>query len=309
MLRLTNKIPGLRNIGFLKKYSDYLYKSGFKIDALLWITFSLLISLISALVLFIIIPSQGFIAFLVFIVIADLTIGYPYFMAMNRISKIEENLPDALRQMADTLKAGGTYEYALREVASSEYGPLKDEMNNVLRKLEEGENFENSLNSLSERVDSRLVKRTVTIIIDSLRAGAGLATILEQIAEDVRSVHQINRERISRTLLQVIFTAFAGSVVAPAIFGFVSTIINLLLSSARLAELDPTKIQSAAVAGDIIMISITIYIFIEVLASSAMISLMRSGKLTKSIIYFPFLLFTAYVCFILAQILSQTLVG
>ena len=48
------------------------------------------------------------------------------------INAIEEALPDALKQLSDTLKAGGTYEYALREIATSEYDYLSKEMKNVI---------------------------------------------------------------------------------------------------------------------------------------------------------------------------------
>ncbi len=307
-LRLIDKIPGLRKVGILRKYSDYLVQSGFKVDALLWIILCVLISLIVGLIILLLFPGLLFIGLIVFLVIMDLSIGYPYLMAMKRIDQIEEDLPDALRQMSDTLRAGGTYEYALREIAASEYGPLKVEINNVLRKLEEGENLETALSTLSQNVDSRLVQRTVTIIIDSVRAGAGLADILENIAEDVRAMHRIDRERKSRTLMQVLFITAAGAIVAPMIFGFVVTIVNVLLTAASGAVSEALR-EKAAGASDLILLGVQLYIFIETLGSSMMIALMREGKISKSIIYFPILLFIAYIVYILAQFVSAWLVG
>ena len=43
-----------------------------------------------------------------------LMLGYPYLKSESVITSIEKNLSDALKQMADTLKAGDTYESALR---------------------------------------------------------------------------------------------------------------------------------------------------------------------------------------------------
>ena len=310
-LRLSEKIPLLNKSGLLRKYSQYLYHIEFPVDAVFWIVLSVVIASLVGVGLVLLLPGFWQVGIIMFLVVADLMIGYPYLRASQRIDEIEEALPDALKQIADTLRAGGTYEYALREIATAEYGPLRKEMNNVLRKLEEGENFENALKTLSQNVDSRLVQRTVTIIIDSVKSGAGLADILDEISEDVKATHQIASERKTRTMLQVIFMFTAGSLVAPAIFGFVSTISNTLITSAAAAKgaAATAEIIKARNASDTILLGIQGYMLIEVLAASVIISLMREGKIAKSVIYFPVLLLIAYVTYITASVLSAAIVG
>lgn len=292
---------------FLKKYQSYLHNAGLKVNAAIWIIFAAMVSFAFGLATFVLFSAYPVLSILVFIVFLDLIVAYPYLREISRVDAIEENLPDALRQISDTLKSGGTYEYALREIASAEYGALRKEMDNVLRKLEEGENFESALSTLSENVDSRLIKRTVTIIVDSVKAGAGLADILEQIADDVRTMHRIGRERKSRTLLQTIFLFAAGAGVAPMIFGFTTTIIDVLLSSAS-ASSSAAGIAAARNAINIIFLGVQIYIFAEIAAASAMISLMREGRITKSLLYFPILIFIAYLIYIISGILSRILI-
>jgi len=307
-LRLARKIPVLNKFKVFRSYADNLEKSGFPVDATLWVLISLLVAVVSGTLFILMMPAIWHLGLIGFIVVLDLLLGYPYLMAMNRIAAIEEDLPDALKQMADTLKAGGTYEYALREVAMSEYGPLKIEMNAVLRKLEEGENFETSLNTLIENIDSVLVRRSITIIIDSVHSGAGLADILDQISDDVRAMHRIGRERKSRTMMQVMFMVAAGAIVAPMIFGFVATILHVLITASAGAVAEEAR-NAAIKASETIANLIQIYIFIEVVASSIMIALMRDGRVNKSIIYFPFLLLLAYVVYILSQVASGMLVS
>jgi archaellum biogenesis protein FlaJ (TadC family) len=293
------------------KYSEYLHQVEFPVDALLWILLSLAVSFLVGAGLIVILPDFWQLGIILFLVVSDLMIGYPYLKASQRIDQIEEALPDALKQIADTLRAGGTYEFAMREIASSEYGYLKKEMNNVLRKLEEGENFENALKTLSQNVDSRLVQRTVTIIIDSVKSGAGLADILDEISEDVKATYQISSERKTRTMLQVIFMFTAGSMVAPAIFGFVSTISSTLINSAAAAKgaAATADIVKARNASNTIQLGIQGYMLIEVLAASIVISLMREGKIAKSIIYFPILLLIAYVVYTIAAFVSAAIVS
>ncbi len=308
------QVPVLRNSKILKKYATYLHTAEFGIDASLWLLLSAVSAVFAGIIIWFVskeivgIEQNIPLGALFFVVTIDLMIGYPYLKAQERIDQIEEALPDALRQIADTLKAGGTYEYALREVANAEYGPLKKEMNEILRKLEEGQNFENSIKSLYYNVDSRLVKRTATIIIDSVSAGAGLTSILEEIAEDVRATHRINKERKSKTVMQTIFMFTAGGIIAPVIFGFTSTIAGILTSVP--SSLVPEATRDASLHSiEIIQNSIQFYLFIEVFFTSLMISLIREGKLTKSIIYFPLLLFMAYLSYLIAIIASSAIVG
>ncbi len=298
----------------LQKYGKYLRLNIARIDPRIWIIASVLVaaaiaSIVYLLILFKILNISMIFPFVVGFVVLDLMIGYPYIKEMNRIDEIEATLPEALKQMADTLKAGGTYEYALREISTADYGPLTKEIDNVLRKLEEGENFENSLKTLSENIDSRLVQRSVTIIIDSIKAGAGLADALEEIAEDIRELHHIDIERRTRTMMGFLFIFFAGSIVAPAIFGLVSTIISFLIGTVATSGIaTTTEITKAVGVKDALLMLMQIYIFIEVIATSAILALMRGGKINKSLIYAPILLFLAYVSMTIASVVSQIII-
>ncbi|MFH1234814.1 MAG: type II secretion system F family protein [Candidatus Diapherotrites archaeon] len=276
-----------------------------------------------------------------FIVIFDLMVGYPYLKAVRRNDSIENNLPDALKQMADTLKAGGTFEYALRGISSSEYGPLTEEMNTVLRRLEEGENLENSLKGFSRNITSRIVTRAVNIILDSISAGASLADILDEISDDVKANQRIINERKSSTLMQVLFMIAAGAVVAPFIFGLVMSIVGFLMMQTPqmmgsmtggkcfaccqgdLASCLDCKSQEASFlcpkekcpadywtcVTDSIMLFVALYIVIEAAAIGLMIALVREGKITKSFIYIPILLLIAYMIYFVSNIVTQGFFG
>ena len=303
-----------QGLAFFENYRKMLKDIRFKMPAEAWVLLSTGLSVAVAAVSFtgitlLALPISPIVALVLFLVVIDMMLGYPYMLAMRRINSIEETLPEALKQLADTLKAGGTYEYALREISEAEYGPLSREMENVLRKMEEGENIEDSLDSLTTNVDSVLVKRTIAIINDAIKAGAGLAEVLEEIADDVRSLHRIGKERIAGTMLQVIFIIAAGSLVAPAILGMVSTVIQLLIETAAALSANKSSVVETLWARDMIMLLMQIYLIIEVIASGAMIAITREGKLSKSLIYIPILLLVAFVCYYAALFGSDIFIG
>jgi len=287
-----------------EKYLEYYKFAGTNLPLPIWLSLGLVIAFGLGGAVMLLFPDLWVLGLVMAIAVIDLSFGYPYFVGTRRIDAIERDLPDVLKQMADTLRAGGTYEFALREIQESDLGPIKREVEIALRKLEEGENFENSLKSISDNVDSRIVKRAITIIIDSVRSGAGLANILEEIAEDVRSTHRVNRERISRTLLQVLFIVVAGAIVTPMIFGFVNTIVSLL------TQFGGSQISGSGVqAVEAVLMSTQVYILIEVGATSVMVTLMREGNASKSIIYFPILLLIAFLTYYGARFVSGSILG
>ncbi len=298
----------------LEKYEYYMQQAGLDVPVMLWLVGSFVASIAVGLLVFVgllvLKVNEPLLSVLSFAIVIDLMVGYPYMKGRARIEAIEANLPDALKQISDTLKTGSTYEYALREVASAQYGPLSDEMKKVLRKLEEGENFENSLLSLTRSVDSRLLSRIITIIVDTVRAGAQLAEILDDISQDVREMNRIASERKTKTILQVIFMLTAGVLVAPFIFGLVSVVISFLIqTSEKTGALHAVNIQAIKNARDLIIFGIKGYIFIIAVSAAVMMGVMRDGKVSKSLLYIPLLLLLAYAVFFASQLLVGNIVG
>ena len=298
----------------IELYQYYMRQAELEIPPMVWIVASFIAALAAGLLLFFLSVflklNEPLLGALGFFIVLDIMIGYPYLKGRGRIESIEANLPDALKQMADTLKAGSTYEYALREVAASQYGPLTEEMKKVLRKLEEGENFENAMMSMSNAVESRLVKRVITIILDSIRAGAALADILDEIALDVRELNRIGQERKAKTMMQAIFMVAAGIIVAPFIFGLISTVIDLLISTAtKTGSLEGTQLTVILNSKDLIIFSVKSYLLVLGIATAVMMGIMRDGKLSKSLLYMPFLVLLAYIVYFLSRFVTGLLVG
>jgi len=281
-------------------YKDWMEFSKMKYKPVLWIAMSILTTIIVTIVTLLLsmvfisgvtlLPAAFGIATLV------LMLGYPYLKAESIVGSIEKNFSDALKQMADTLKAGDTYESALREVADADYGRLSEEMQLALRRLEDGENLDSALRSLAERIDSKIVKRTITILLDSIKTGASLAEILDEIADDVRDFQRLKEERKSNTTMQFLFLLFSGGMIAPIIFGEINAVVNGFASIGA-QTLNPSQINDAVATNGMIVLLIQAYIIIEVLGSGAMMSITREGKINKSIIYIPILLVVAFVSY------------
>jgi len=279
-----------------------------KVPSLYWIAIFFVMALIIGGALYFIDNRIGFLAFAV---ILDLGLGLPYYYYNKHIEEIERYWPDSLRLIADTMKSGSSFEYSLREASSADFGALSLEYSEVIRRLEMGDTLAISLNNLVERVDSKIVKRTITLIQECLKTGAQLSEVLDDIANDTKTMYRIKKERETKTMLQTIFIFAAGAVIAPFIFGLTNVITTFLTEVAS---------TSGVASGEALLVSqatqktmamlLDAYVLLEVAAAAVIVSLMREGKFAKSILMFPVMVVVAMIIYSVSQmVISGMLSG
>ena len=299
----------MENENIFEKYSRWIEFSKMKFNAVTWITLSVVLTIIVGIISWIlslaIIREMTLLPFAFGAAILILMLGLPYLKKESITNSIERNFSDALKQMADTLKAGDTYESALREVANSDYGRLSEEMDLALRRLEEGENLETALGVFSDRIDSRLVRRTVIILLDSIKSGASLSDILEEIAEDVRDLYRIKEERKSTTTMQFMFMVASGGFIAPLIFGEVNSVMSVF-STITTQALSAAQMTAASQTSNFMFMLVEAYLIVEIIGSGIMMSIIREGKVNKSIIYIPVLLLIAFIVYYTSKFVIGT---
>ena len=296
---------------FMKEYNAWLKFSKMKFNAATWIPISVVLGVATGAILFFIL---NFLLQIVTIIplafgaaVGIMLLGFPYMQKEKIVDSIERDFSDALKQMADTLKAGDTYASALREIVNSDYGRLSEEMKIALRRLEEGENVETALRGFAERVDSRLIKRTIVIILDSIKTGSSLSDLLEDISDDVRELYRIKEQRKANTTMQFMFMIAAGGFIAPMIFGEVTAVMSMF--SSLTFEAITASNQATQQMGVFIELLIQAYVFVAIVGTGLMMSLIREGKLNKSIIYIPLLLLAGYLMYYAATFAVRMLIS
>ncbi|MFH0973820.1 MAG: type II secretion system F family protein [Candidatus Micrarchaeota archaeon] len=239
-----------------------------------------------------------------FIAVLSLTVAIPINMRDARIAAIEEALPDVLKHMAFVLRAGGTTESAVTEVANANYGLLSKDFRNSLRAIREGKSFDEVLNQQAKRSGSLLFKRTALIVTDARRAGAGIADVMFQIADDAREVSRIKRERYSRTTMHVIFLVTAALLLAPFIFGFTLSIVNYINVGITGALPNAPKTNMCE-----LNMLLLLFISAQTIITSIALGIIREGKTIKYILYAPLMVLMSLLVFEAGKWFSLTVVG
>ncbi|HTT73659.1 MAG TPA: type II secretion system F family protein [Thermoplasmata archaeon] len=138
----------------------------------------------------------------------------PYGFAMSaklrRISKIEERLPDFLRDVAEAGRFGMTLPDAIIVASTGRYGLLTDEIKKMASQLEWGVPVNTALRLFEERVPTPLVQRVVSIVARANEAGGNVADVLTMVAHDTREAQlaAASRQISMLTYVTVIYISF-----------------------------------------------------------------------------------------------------
>ncbi len=149
-----------------------------------------------------------------FFVIGFIVLAGPYGVILSaklrRIQKIEERLPDFLRDVAEAGRFGMTLPDAIVVASKGRYGLLTEEIKKMASQLEWGVPVAQALALFEERVPTPLVRRVVSIVTRANEAGGNVADVLTMVAHDTRAYQQsIEARRIAMlTYVTVIYISF-----------------------------------------------------------------------------------------------------
>lgn len=133
---------------------------------------------------------------------------------------VDEHLPDLFRSIVQAQESGIVLPQAIEDASKRRYGALTDELKKMASQMSWGMSFEEALQSFGKRVDTRLTRQAVPLIIEASRSGGRVERIFEPLGRFVESTLMAERERRAQTRPYV-------AIVYVAFFVFLLTIIML----------------------------------------------------------------------------------
>jgi tight adherence protein B len=150
----------------------------------------LVVSIVTAVVVYIIEEIAGLDIFLLKLMIAGLAGYVPIFLIVrkraSRLGKFEENLPDAIDLFTRTMRAGHNIHSGLETIAEETSDPIKMEFRKVMEEMSLGQPIEPALHSLGERIPILDLKFFITGLILQRQTGANMVSVLENLSTLVR---------------------------------------------------------------------------------------------------------------------------
>jgi tight adherence protein B len=142
----------------------------------------------------------------------------------GRVTKFNEGLADMITTIVGSLRAGFSFQQALKSVADEASSPIKEEMDSLLKEMQYGKSMEDALNDLKERMPSEDLDLMIQAILIQRQVGGNLATVLDKIVETIRDRTKIQRQITTLTAQG----RLSGYVIAllPVILGFALYLIQ-----------------------------------------------------------------------------------
>lgn len=133
--------------------------------------------------------------FLIAIFIFTGVFGIYEALRLRRVHKIDNKFPDFVRDLAESRRAGMTFTKAIMYSSRGNYGVLTSEIQKIARQISWGSSTDDALSAFAKRVNTKLIRRTISLIIEASRSGGNVADVLEAASKDAREIKLIESER------------------------------------------------------------------------------------------------------------------
>ena len=134
--------------------------------------------------------------FLIFAVLAGTGFfGMYEAIRVSRIHKIDTIFPDFLRDLASSKRAGMTFAKSIMFTSKGNYGVLTPEIKKISQQISWGTSISDALLAFAKRVNTKAIRRSISLIIESSKSGGNVTDVLSLAADDARELKMLEEER------------------------------------------------------------------------------------------------------------------
>ncbi len=152
----------------------------------------------------------------------------------SRRNELERQFPNFLRDVVEGTRAGMSLPQAIQNTRNNNYSALTPHVKKMGAKLEWGIPFEKVMEDFSKATNSRIIKRSISTIIQTYRAGGNVSEVLETIGDNLKEIRRLRKERESQIYGELV----TGYVVYFVFLLVLVVLVRYLLPSLTFSGLD-----------------------------------------------------------------------
>lgn len=111
-----------------------------------------------------------------------------------RMKRFSQAFPDAVSQMASSLRAGYSLQMAFEAVVEDSGNIVGEEFRKVLAEIEVGQSFETALQKMLERIDTPDLRLFIASVTIQRESGGNLAELLDNLESTIRDRFALQKE-------------------------------------------------------------------------------------------------------------------
>lgn len=279
----------------------------------------LLMSIVTTVLLIVMFNLDTYIFPLLIILFIFITYTWLNMIADQRARYTEKIFPDLLQLMSSNLRTSLTPDKALMLAARPEFGPISKEIEKVGKRVFAGEELADALMEMTEAFDSKIIEKTITLLVKGIKSGGEMSNLLNQLSEQIRSQNIVEQEMQASVSVYSSLITFAAAIAAPVVFSistFIVMVMNKQFSSLGSVNLDAahtggglvsliTSVGSFSITPEFVYMLSMVFLIVIAFFGGMLIGVIKSGKALNGVRNSAILVVISLVIFILStEVLS-----
>lgn len=246
----------------------------------------------------------------VFVIVFFVT-WFAFYMSLDvlvyhRKQKLEEVLPDFLQLVSSNIRAGMTIDQSLWFAIRPRFGVLAKEIEEVAKRTFVGEPLDVALQHFSEKFESKVLERSINILVEGMRAGGELGELLNKISSNIQETNLMKKEMAANVTTYVIFITFATVFAAPFLFGMAYQLITVIQEVFSRVDISPGAVSGFPITlsqGVLDINDFQTFAIVSLLVTSffsaIIISAIKKGDVKGGLKYIPAFMISSVVLYLL----------
>ncbi|MFB6075663.1 MAG: type II secretion system F family protein [Candidatus Aenigmatarchaeota archaeon] len=137
--------------------------------------------------------------------------------------EIENRFPDFLEDIVQGTKSGMSLPQSIKSTSNNDYGELNPYVEKMSLQIDWGIPFSKILRNFSKEIESKVLSRATSTIIETHRSGGNISDVLEAVGDSILEIEKIKKERKAHVYSQMvtgymIFFVFLGVILGLQLF-------------------------------------------------------------------------------------------
>jgi flagellar protein FlaJ len=226
----------------------------------------------------------------------------------------DEILPDALRLISANIRSGLTPDKALLLSARPEFGPLEKQIINSAKLTFSGKPIEEAIQTISNNINSRAIKRSIELLIEGMARGGNLANLLDGLSDDIRQTKILKKEVQAYVMMYAIFIFFAAGIGAPLLYGISSFLVEMMkeiggsinIKQAVTGSMRFMSFRGITISTDFLILYSLSALGVTALFGGILMGLIQEGSEKAGFKYVPILFFISLTLFFIVRMMVKS---
>ena len=196
--------------------------------------------------------------------------------------KMDKIFPDFVRDLSESRRAGMTFTKAIHFASKGNYDILTPEIQKISQQISWGSSVTDALVEFSKRVNTKSIRRTISLIIEASRSGGNVADVLDLAARDARDIQLLEDERRANMSSYVV-VIYVGMFVFLAIIAILCTSFIPAMTGEGVGGLASATGAGSTVTTEEINMVFYFATLVQGLGSGIVAGVFEDGKFTSSV--------------------------